>query len=136
MKRKPRVFIGPSQPWRETSWGSEFGGYLIVGGKACSIVQHLPKVVSLVPVARVGLVARGGSRVEESEPPGGDQGRGRDPPRLHEQDGSLPFQPNHSQPTRNRSGTPEIHTVSERARGYISSHTGRGLGENNLAVHP
>ena len=25
MKRNP-VFIGPSQPWRETSWGPEFGG--------------------------------------------------------------------------------------------------------------
>ena len=25
MKRNP-VFIGPSLPWRETSWGSEFGG--------------------------------------------------------------------------------------------------------------
>ena len=25
-EKKPRVFIGPSQPWRETSWGPEFGG--------------------------------------------------------------------------------------------------------------
>ena len=99
-------------------------------------MRHLPQVVGLVPVARVGLVAHGGSRVEQSEPPGGDQGRGRDPPRLHKQAGSLPFQPNHRQPTRNRSGTPDLHTLSERALGYISSHTGRGLGENHLAVRP
>ena len=97
-------------------------------------MRHLSQVDGLVPVACVGLVA--GSRGEQSEPPGGDQGRGWDPPRLHEQAGSLPFQPNHRQTTRNRSGTPDLHTLSERARGYISSHTGRGLRENHLTVRP
>ena len=28
MKRNPEFFIGPSQPRRETSWGSEFGWVL------------------------------------------------------------------------------------------------------------
>ena len=86
---------------------------------------------SKVPATRVGLVARGGSRVEQSELRGGDQGRGRDPPRLHEQAGSLTLQLNHRQPTCNHSSTPDLPapmtTTTESARGYISSHTGRGL---------
>ena len=97
---------------------------------------------SKVPAARVGLVARGGSRIEQSELRGGDQGRRRDPPRLHEQAGSLTLQPNHHQPTCNHSSTPDLSApmpstmTTESAQGYISSHMGRGLGENHLAVRP
>ena len=95
---------------------------------------------SKVPATHVGLVARGGSRVEQSELQGRDQGHGRDPPRLHEQAGSLTLQPNHRQPTCHHSSTPDLPapmtTTTESARGYISSHTGRGLGENHLAVRP
>ena len=63
---------------------------------------------SKVPAARVGLVARGGSRVEQSELRGGDQGHRRDPPRLHEQAGSLTLQPNHRQPTCHHSSTRDL----------------------------
>ena len=33
MKRKPKVLYSTLQPMSETSWGSEFGLYLVVGGK-------------------------------------------------------------------------------------------------------
>ena len=33
MKRKPKVLHSTLQPMSETSWGSEFGLYLVVGGK-------------------------------------------------------------------------------------------------------
>ena len=84
--------------------------------------------------ARVGLVARGGSRVEQSELRGRDQGRGWDPPRLHEQAGSLTLQPNHRQPTCHHSSTRDLPaptpttttTTTESARGYISPPTRGG----------
>ena len=87
---------------------------------------------SKVPAAHVGLVARGGSCVEQSELRGRDQGHGRDPPRLHEQAGSLTLQPNHRQPTCNHSSPPDLPaptpttTTTESARGYISPPTQGG----------
>ena len=70
MKRNPEFFIGPSQPRRETSWGSEFGW---VPGRQRKGVLHAeaPDQWSLVwsPVARVGLKVRGGTRVVNGRGP-------------------------------------------------------------------
>ena len=49
MKRKPKVLYSTLQLMSETSWGSEFGLYLVVGGRACSVMRHLTKVVGPIP---------------------------------------------------------------------------------------
>ena len=68
-KETQSSFLDPPTDERETSWGSEFVAYLVVGGKACSMVRHLPKVVGLVTVAGGGLVVCGGARVVNSRGP-------------------------------------------------------------------
>ena len=68
-KETPESLFDPCSRKERQAGGSEFGGYLVVGGKACSVLRHLTKVVGVVPVARVGLVARGRARVANSRCP-------------------------------------------------------------------
>ena len=48
-KKTQSSLLDPPADERETSWGSEFGGYLTVGGRACPAMRHLTKVVGPVP---------------------------------------------------------------------------------------
>ena len=49
--------------------GQSPDGYLAVGERGYSVLRHLPMVVGLVPVARGGLVVRGGAGVVNSRGP-------------------------------------------------------------------
>jgi len=86
LRRTLRRFIErPLQPERERRDGGRSSlWYLHIGGRKCSAVRHLLSVVRLGPQSHAGARARGGTRVEQSESPGGDQGHGRDPGELHE----------------------------------------------------
>ena len=49
--------------------GQSPNGYMAVGEMGYSVLQHLPMVGGLVPVARGGLVVHGGARVVNSRGP-------------------------------------------------------------------
>ena len=143
--------MDPPADERETSLGSESGWVPGRRRKGCSVLQHLPMVVGLVPVARGGLVVCGGARVVNGRGPQKSSPRNshRDK-RDHSRSPVLYFFSEHARGSLSASlvkhtqlshcsQTPPAPTTTTTLRVskiYISSHTGRGLGENHLTVRP
>ena len=59
----------PADERERRAGGQSPDGYLAVGERVYSMLRHLPMVVGLVPVARGGLVVRGGARVVNGRGP-------------------------------------------------------------------
>ena len=159
-KEKPRSsLLDPPADERERerrAGGQSLDGYLAIGERGYSMLRHLPMVVGLVPVARGGLVVRGGARVvngrgPQNSPPRNSHRDERDhsrtpvlilracsgifirlPRETHTALALLCSRTDLLSDTTSANPT----TILRVSEIYISSHLGSGLGENHLAVRP
>ena len=69
MKRNSESLLDPRSHGERQAGGQSSVVDLTVGGRACSTMRHLTRSFVYSPVARVGLVVRGGARVVNSRGP-------------------------------------------------------------------